>query len=134
MRHRGMGAESIEVALLVENEKCCEPPLAEAEVKRIAASVSRYEPAAPVADINGDCAPVAAVERPEIYAGDDDRINAGVPDLEAAFQQQEKDYRFITYPGADHAFFNDTGRRYHPQAAGEAWQEALGFFDEHLKS
>lgn len=96
---------------------------------KIRAAVPFYGSAPPLEEVSNLNIPVLG-----IYAGDDDRINAGVPDLEAALQQQEKDYRFITYPGAGHAFFNDTGRRYHPQAAGAAWQEALGFFDAHLKS
>jgi putative DNA primase/helicase len=45
MRRRGMGAEEIEAALLVTNNKRCDPPLAEDEVRRIARSVCRYPPA-----------------------------------------------------------------------------------------
>ena len=96
---------------------------------QIKAAVPFYGSAPPLDEVSNLNIPVLG-----IYAGNDDRINAGVPDLEAALQQQGKDYKFITYPGAGHAFFNDTGRRYHPQAAGAAWQEALGWFDEHLKS
>jgi hypothetical protein len=44
MRRRGMGQEAIEAALLVENLRACDPPLPEAEVRAIAASVARYEP------------------------------------------------------------------------------------------
>ena len=67
-----------------------------------------------------------------IYAAQDARINAGVPDLEAALEANGKSYKFVTYPGANHAFFNDTGSRYHPQAAGEAWLETLAWFEDHL--
>jgi putative DNA primase/helicase len=45
MRRRGMGAEEIEAALLVTNNKRCDPPLAEDEVRKIASSVCRYKPA-----------------------------------------------------------------------------------------
>jgi putative DNA primase/helicase len=45
MRHRGMSHEAIEAALLVENASRCKPPLEEDEVRRIAASVARYQPA-----------------------------------------------------------------------------------------
>jgi carboxymethylenebutenolidase len=69
-----------------------------------------------------------------IYAGNDGRINAGVPDLEAALMEHQKQYEFITYPGADHAFFNDTGERYHPEAAEQAWTETLSWFGQHLMS
>jgi putative DNA primase/helicase len=45
MRRRGMGTEEIEAALLVTNNKRCDPPLAEDEVRKIASSVCRYKPA-----------------------------------------------------------------------------------------
>lgn len=96
---------------------------------KIRAAVPFYGSAPPLDEVSNLKIPVLG-----IYAGNDDRINAGVPDLEASLIQQDKEYKFITYPGAGHAFFNDTGQRYHSQAAGEAWQEALGWFDEHLKS
>ena len=44
MRRRGMSPNAIEAALLLENQRC-DPPLPEAEVRQIANSVSRYEPA-----------------------------------------------------------------------------------------
>jgi len=50
MRRRGMGLEAIEAALLAENLRACNPPLPEAEVRAIAASVGRYAPGAPGAD------------------------------------------------------------------------------------
>lgn len=40
-----MGAEEIEAALLVTNNKRCDPPLDEDEVRKIASSVCRYKPA-----------------------------------------------------------------------------------------
>lgn len=46
MRHRGMSREAIELALVEENRQRCNPPLAEAEARAIAASVARYSPAA----------------------------------------------------------------------------------------
>jgi len=45
MRRRGMTQEEIEAALLVDNASCCRPPLPQDEVRGIARSVSRYEPA-----------------------------------------------------------------------------------------
>jgi Bifunctional DNA primase/polymerase, N-terminal/AAA domain/Primase C terminal 1 (PriCT-1) len=42
MKRRGMARESIEAGLLKENHRRCEPPLDDAEVHRIAESVSRY--------------------------------------------------------------------------------------------
>ena len=45
MRRKGATQRTIEAALLEENRTRCRPPLAEAEVGQIAASVSRYTPA-----------------------------------------------------------------------------------------
>ncbi|MFY9530826.1 MAG: bifunctional DNA primase/polymerase [Candidatus Acidiferrales bacterium] len=45
MRRRGFGPDAIEAALLIENEKRCDPLLSAGEVHTIALSVSRYEPA-----------------------------------------------------------------------------------------
>lgn len=61
MRRKGMRQESIEAALLAENQATCSPPLGDDEVRRIAASVSRYEPPAgdrnPVPSPKDDPAP-----------------------------------------------------------------------------
>ena len=43
MRHRGMTTDAITAALLVENARRSVPPLPDEEVKRIAASVGRYD-------------------------------------------------------------------------------------------
>jgi len=47
MRRRGMGQAAIDAALQAENAAKCQPPLPDAEVRAIAASVSRYAPAQP---------------------------------------------------------------------------------------
>jgi hypothetical protein len=44
MRRRGMSPQAIEAILLVENQRC-DPPLEDSDLRRIAASVGRYEPA-----------------------------------------------------------------------------------------
>ena len=45
MRRRGMSEETICAALLSENKQRCQPPLPEGEVRGIARSVARYDPA-----------------------------------------------------------------------------------------
>ena len=45
MRRRGMTPEAIAAALLAENAARCRPPLPDADVRAIARSVGRYEPA-----------------------------------------------------------------------------------------
>jgi carboxymethylenebutenolidase len=37
------------------------------------------------------------------------------------------------YEGAPHAFFNDTRESYRPEAAADAWQRMLGWFQTHLQ-
>jgi carboxymethylenebutenolidase len=67
------------------------------------------------------------------YAGDDERIDAGIPAFEAALKKAGVDYRIFMYPGAQHSFFNNTGPRYNKEAAGLAWQRTLAFYKEKLK-
>jgi carboxymethylenebutenolidase len=95
----------------------------------IAAAVPFYGSAPPLEEVANLNIPVLG-----IYAGNDTRIGEGVPGLEAALQEQSKQYQLITYPGAEHGFFNDTGARYHQEAASQAWAATLGLFEEHLKS
>lgn len=37
------------------------------------------------------------------------------------------------YPNTRHAFFNDQGPSYSPEAAADSWQRMLAFFDRYLK-
>jgi carboxymethylenebutenolidase len=69
-----------------------------------------------------------------IYGERDERINAGIPALEDALQQTGKTYKIKIYPGAGHAFFNDTGSGHHPEAAADAWAETLAWFRAYLPS
>jgi carboxymethylenebutenolidase len=41
-------------------------------------------------------------------------------------------HQTVIYPGAEHAFFNDTRRAYHSQAAASAWQKMCKLFREVL--
>ena len=68
------------------------------------------------------------------YAGDDERINAGIPAFEEALKKAGVDYKIYMYEGAGHAFMNDTGTRYHKEAADLAWQRTVAFLKEKLKS
>lgn len=45
LRHRGLDASTIEAALLAVNQEKCRPPLPDDEIRRIAQSVGRYDPA-----------------------------------------------------------------------------------------
>jgi carboxymethylenebutenolidase len=67
------------------------------------------------------------------YAGDDQRINAGIPAFEEALKKAGIDYKIYMYEGAGHAFMNDTGARYHKEAAALAWERTVAFLKEKLK-
>jgi len=54
--------------------------------------------------------------------------------LEERLKSLGKRAEFHIYPGADHAFFNDTRPEvYDAGAARDAWQRTLDFFRQHLK-
>ena len=68
------------------------------------------------------------------YAGDDERINQGIPAFEAALKEASVNYEMFMYEGARHAFFNDTGSRYHEEAAKLAWERTIAFFKQKLET
>ena len=53
--------------------------------------------------------------------------------LEPLLEQARVAHDIKIYPGARHSFFNDTGRRYHAEAARDAWQRTLAFFNTYLQ-
>jgi carboxymethylenebutenolidase len=69
-----------------------------------------------------------------IYGEDDGWITkADVQRLAAALKKYSKPGEIKTYPGASHAFFNDTRKDvYKPAEAKDAWNRALAFFRQHL--
>ncbi len=68
------------------------------------------------------------------YAGDDARIDAGIPAFEEALKKAGVEYKIYMYAGAGHAFMNDTGTRYNKEAAELAWQRTVAFLREKLKA
>ncbi|HZS02562.1 MAG TPA: dienelactone hydrolase family protein [Chloroflexota bacterium] len=93
------------------------------------AAVPFYGPAPPL-----DAVPNIQAAVLGIYAGDDPRIDAGIPDLVAALTAAGKTFEIEVYPGVQHAFFNDTGQSYNADAARAAWQRALGWFNTYLNA
>ena len=68
------------------------------------------------------------------YAGDDDRVNAMIPDFRKALDDNGVAYSLHMYPGTGHGFHNDTSQaRYNEAAAKLAWQRTVSFFDHYLK-
>jgi carboxymethylenebutenolidase len=67
------------------------------------------------------------------YAGEDQRINQGIPEFENAMKKAGIDYKIYMYEGAQHAFNNDTNpSRYHEEAAELAWKRTVAFFKQKL--
>ncbi len=68
-----------------------------------------------------------------LYGGDDMRINANLDKLVAAMARYKKDFQMKLYPGAPHAFFNNTNKAtYREEAAKDAWDRVLRFFARSL--
>lgn len=83
---------------------------------------------------------VAAEDVPKIsaplmlhYAGNDQRVNEGIPAYEAALKANNKVYQLFMYDGKQHGFHNDTTPRYDEAAAKLAWSRTLEFFNKHLR-
>jgi carboxymethylenebutenolidase len=68
------------------------------------------------------------------YAGDDERINAGISAFEEALKKAGVEYTIHMYEGAGHAFMNDTGPRYNKEAADLAWRRTVAFLKDKLKA
>jgi carboxymethylenebutenolidase len=67
------------------------------------------------------------------YAEDDPNIMPGVEPLKSALTKAGKTFDIKVYPGAKHAFNNNTNPdRYHPEAAKDAWARTVNFFKENL--
>jgi carboxymethylenebutenolidase len=93
----------------------------------IAAAVPFYGPVPEEPDFDRASAAVLAM-----YAGLDDRVNAGRERAEAALRDAGLTYEIRTFDGADHAFFNDTGARYNAEAAEQAYTEMMDWFGRYL--
>jgi carboxymethylenebutenolidase len=95
----------------------------------LAAAAPFYGPNPPLEDVPRIRAAVLAV-----YGELDTRINAGIPAIRDAMQRANVVHEIRIYPGADHAFFNDTGARYHREAAADAWRRVLEWFQRYLRA
>lgn len=89
---------------------------------RIRAAVPFYGAPADLTKVSSIHCPVLA-----IYGDQDERLMAGLPEVEAAMKDAGVDFTSKVYPGAQHAFFNDAGPNYDADAAADAWQLSLDF-------
>jgi carboxymethylenebutenolidase len=68
------------------------------------------------------------------YGAEDTGLNATLDQLVAAMVRYKKDFEMKIYPGAPHAFFNDTNpHTYREAAANEAWGLTLEFLRRNLQ-
>ncbi len=67
-----------------------------------------------------------------LYGETDRRITDTVPDLARAMARAGKPFEYHVYPGAAHAFFNDTRPSYQAEAAQQAWERVLAFLGREL--
>jgi carboxymethylenebutenolidase len=69
-----------------------------------------------------------------IYGELDTRITGASADLDAALDAAGVVHDKVVEPNAGHAFFNNTGSNYNPEAALDAWRRTLAWFGTYLGS
>jgi carboxymethylenebutenolidase len=57
---------------------------------------------------------------------------SGLEAMHAAFDEAGVENAYLVYEGAQHAFFNGTRASYDAEAAADAWQRTLAWFNTHL--
>jgi carboxymethylenebutenolidase len=99
-----------------------------AEDDRVAAAVPFYGTAPDLERIQDISCPILA-----LYGELDPPLIDALPAVRDAMVAADIDFTDVVYPGAMHAFFNETNARtYHPDFAADAWAKATAFVDEHL--
>ncbi|MEU7141861.1 dienelactone hydrolase family protein [Nocardia sp. NPDC046473] len=93
----------------------------------LAAATPFYGPFPDKGDLSASKAAVLG-----IYAAADSRVDATRQAAEDALDRAGAPHDMWVAPNADHAFFNDTGPRYAPDAANEAWRRVLDWYGTHL--
>lgn len=101
--------------------------LLDAGDERLAAAIPFYGPAPAAPDFTGNTAAVLGV-----YAELDARVNASRETAEQALTAAGLEHELKTYPGVDHAFFNDTGQRYNAEQAAAAYADVLDWLGRYL--
>jgi carboxymethylenebutenolidase len=94
---------------------------------RLAVAAPFYGPSPEKPDFSKAKAAVFAV-----YGETDTFVNPTRDRAEAALKAAGLTHQVKTYAGAGHAFFNETGPRYHEAAAREAYADVLKWFGTHL--
>src|SRR5688572_2069144 len=63
-----------------------------------------------------------------VFASEDARITSTSPQMEEQLKKAGVPYQISVFPGVNHAFHNDTGTRYSPDAAQKAWVATIEWF------
>lgn len=95
---------------------------------QLAAAVPFYGPTPDDADFSGskDVAVLA------FYGSEDARVTGTKDAAQQALDKAGVVNELVVEQGADHAFFNDTGERYDPTAAADAWQRVQAWFTKYV--
>ena len=101
--------------------------LLDAGEPRLAAAIPFYGPAPATPDFTGSKAAVLGV-----YAALDSRVNASRETAAAGLSAAGLTHEIKTYPGVDHAFFNDTGGRFDATQAAAEYADVLSWLGRHL--
>ncbi len=94
---------------------------------RLAAAVPFYGPLPDNPDFSGSKAAVLG-----FYGALDTRVTSSEGAAKEALDKAGLVNELVVEPDADHAFFNDTGARYNPAAADNAWAKLQEWFTKYL--
>jgi carboxymethylenebutenolidase len=67
-----------------------------------------------------------------LYGEEDPGISQTIPGFAETMKAAGKSFDYHVYPGAKHAFFNDTRPMYHAESARDAWERVQAFFAANL--
>ena len=95
---------------------------------QLAAAVPFYGPLPDGADLGGS-KDVAVLG---FYGSKDARVNATKDAAQQALDEAGLVNELVVEQNADHAFFNDTGERYDPTAAADAWKRVGDWFTKYV--
>jgi carboxymethylenebutenolidase len=95
--------------------------------KRLKVAVPFYGPAPAQPDFTGSKAAVLA-----IYGALDARVDSSRDAIQQALEKAGLRHEIVTYDGADHAFYNDTGPRYNAGAAAAATTKMFDWLGTYL--
>jgi carboxymethylenebutenolidase len=101
----------------------------------LAAADSRVRAALPFYGFPPDVAAVTSIAAPVLafYGDQDAPLMESLPSLTTSLREAGVDFTAQVYPGARHAFFNDTNSMtFDPAAASDAWLRSLEFLDQEL--